>query len=252
MMGKESISLLASPFHWKRKQPEFWLLIDPDKASPRDIRARAELAADAGVDAILVGSSILVRSPIKDAFSAIKSVCDVPVIIFPGGRGQLDGSADAILFLVFLSSRNPRWLVEEQVLAAYDVKNLKIPVIPTGYLLVDSGKSTSVSFFAGTPPLPSDKPEIAVAHALAAQFMGMHVVFLEAGSGAKNPVPLEIVKAVAMELDIPVIVGGGIRSTKDASASAKYADIIVIGNFFEKQGRLTLLSDFSDAIHGAR
>ena len=248
----EFIEKISSPFSVHNEEKYFWLLVDPDRVSSDELISLADSAQKSGVDAILVGSSILVQKSLENAISVLKENCELPVIIFPGGRGQIASNADAILFLTFLSSRNPRWLVDEQVLAANTIREMKIPVIPTGYLLVESGELTSVSFFSTTPPLPRNKPDIAVAHALAAQFMGMHAVFLEGGSGAKNPVPVEIVEEVAKNIEIPLIVGGGIRSPKEAESRAKFADVVVIGNFFEKYENLSMLKDFADAIHSAR
>lgn len=245
------IADILQPFSAHSKKSQLWLLIDPDRVSDDELRELAESAQRYNVDAILVGSSILVQKSLHSAISVLKSNCALPIIIFPGGREQIAQNADAILFLTFLSSRNPRWLIDEQVLAASSIAKMKTPVIPTGYLLIESGSSTSVGFFSSTPPLPRNKPDIAVAHALAAQYMGMHTVFLEAGSGAKFPVPIEIVEEVANASDIPVIVGGGIRSPKEAAERAKFADAIVIGNFFEKIENLSMLRDFIDAVHSA-
>ncbi len=243
------ISALSQPFIAHSENSQLWLLVDPDRVSDDELRKLAESAQKYNVDALLVGSSILVQKSLKSAISILKSNCALPVLIFPGGREQIAQNADAILFLTFLSSRNPRWLIDEQVLASTAISTMKIPVIPTGYLLIESGSLTSVGFFSTSPPLPSSKPDIAVAHALAAQNMGMHTVFLEAGSGAKYPVPVEIIEQVSNAIDIPVIVGGGIRSPKEAEERAKFADAIVIGNFFENIEKLPMLKDFADAIH---
>jgi len=241
------LDILTKEFKWERKRPQFWLLLDPDNT-----QNTAELAHHAEenlVDAILVGSSILVESPIEETIEAVKSSSNLPVLIFPGGREQLSASADALLFLNFLSSRNTRWLVEEQVIASPMIKKLDIPVIPTGYLLVESGSLTSVGFFAGTPPIPRNKPDIAVAHALAAQYMGMRAVFLEAGSGAQNPVPNQMLEAVREKLDIFLIAGGGLRTPEQAAQSAKFADAVVIGNHFEVKDNWDEIAAFADAIH---
>ena len=252
MANDNIISLLTKPFRWIRTKSQFWLLVDPDKVPASRLKQIGESAQKAGVDAILIGASLLVETTLEKAISIIKKSCNLPVIIFPGSRGQLAPNADALLFLTLLSSRNPRWLIDEQVLAAHTVKKIGIPVIPTGYLLIESGALTSVGFFSTTPPLPRNKEDIVIAHALAAQFMGMHTVFLEAGSGAKNPVPVDMIKSVASQVDIPVIVGGGLRSERDVSERAKYADIIVVGNFFETAKSLSKLSAFADAVHCAR
>ncbi len=248
--GLETISALSRRFEWKRTSPQFWLLIDPDRVeSAGEI---AEIAEQSGVDIILVGSSLLVERPVEEVIDQVRNASKLPVIIFPGGGGQVSSKADAILFLVFLSSRNPRWLVEEQVLAAHKVKRAKLAVIPTAYLLIESGTRTSVEFFSNSLPIPRNKPDIAVAHALAGQFMGMNAVFLEAGSGAAEPVPPEMVKSVADSTDLFLIVGGGIRTPEQAEERARWADAVVVGNFFEGEGNLARLREFVEAVHSAR
>ncbi len=246
------ISRLVSTFGYKRFAPQFWLLVDPDKIKESSLHLLSETAQSLGVDAILVGSSILLRSPVEDVIRIFKANSEIPIILFPGGKTQLCSLSDAMLFLTFLSSRNPRWLIEEQVLAASDVKSLGIPTIPTGYLLFESGITTSVGFFSTTPPLPRDKPELAVAHGLAAQFMGMRALYLDAGSGAKKAVPLKIIKSVRENVDLTLIVGGGIRSPELSANYAKYADVVVVGNYFEEEGKLDKLSEFAERVHSAR
>ncbi len=254
MSGRDFIRELSQGFRLKRSTPQFWLLVDPDKIGEGEsLELTVTSAERLGVDAILVGSSIIVRSELEEVVHRLKECCSLPVVIFPGDRNQLSAAADAVLFLTMLSSRNPRWLVDEQVLAAPKVKALGLATIPVGYLLIDSGGGTAVEFFSVTPPLPRTKPDIAVAHALAAQYMGMHAVFLEAGSGADEPVPDEIVRAVAESVDIAVIVGGGIKTPQQAARKAKFADVVVVGNFFETNPqKLSLLSQFAEAVHGAR
>ncbi|RKZ27491.1 geranylgeranylglyceryl/heptaprenylglyceryl phosphate synthase [bacterium] len=244
------IEKLSVKFEWHRKKSMFWLLIDPDRIE--NLNRVVENAEKSGVDAILVGSSILVKNPVEQIVSKIKNISNIPVIIFPGGCNQLSSDADAILLLSFLSSRNPRWLIEEHILAAHIIKRMNVPVIPTGYLHIESGAMTSVGFFAGSPPLPRNKPDITVAYSLAAQFLGMHSIFLEAGSGAQFPVPVDIVAEVAKATRLFVMVGGGIRNIEQAAERAKFADAVVIGNFFENKNRLDDMKIFADAIHNAR
>ncbi|RKZ33796.1 geranylgeranylglyceryl/heptaprenylglyceryl phosphate synthase [bacterium] len=241
------IERLSEPFRYERGRPQFWLLIDPDRAE--NIDSLVGSAQECGVDAFLVGSTILVRKPIDSVIKQIKSISDLPVIIFPGGHNQVSRSADALLFLTFLSSRNPRWLIEEQVLSAHKIRDINIPVIPTAYLLVESGEMTSVEFFSQSPPLPRNKIDIAVAHALAGRYMGMHCIFLEAGSGAKNPVPVEMVNEVSQNTHLFIIVGGGIRNPEDAGKRANFADAVVIGNLFEHKQNWERLRTFANAIH---
>lgn len=233
-------------------EPQFWLLIDPDKWNDKLLQQVAKTANSAGVDTILVGTSILISGNVSETVKTIKAYYNGPVILFPGAGAQLCPDVDGLLYLVLLSSRNPRWLIDEQVLSAPFVYRHKLKVIPTGYILIDPGKLTAVHFFSGTPPIPSEKPEIAVAHALAGQYMGMKLIFLEGGSGAKKPVPVEIIKAVKKAVDVPIAVGGGICSAEMSNKIAKYADIIVVGNFFENPKNMTLLPKFSEVIKNAR
>ncbi|MCD6594112.1 geranylgeranylglyceryl/heptaprenylglyceryl phosphate synthase [bacterium] len=244
------IEKLSTNFEWNSGKSQFWLLLDPDRIE--NIENVVENAEKFGVDAILVGSSILIKNPVEKIVSAIKSISNIPVIIFPGGCNQLSADADAILLLSFLSSRNPRWLIEEHILAANRIADMDIPVIPTGYLHIESGAMTSVGFFAGSPPLPRNKPDITVAYSLAAKYLGMHAVFLEAGSGAQYPVPVDMIAEVASATKLFIIVGGGIRTSEKAAERAKFADAVVIGNFFENTNKLDEMKNFADAIHNAR
>ena len=173
-----------------------------------------------------------------DGFVAtIKDKVEIPVVLFPGGSGQISAYADAVLFMSLLSGRNPQYLIGEQVKAAPVVKKLGLESIPTGYLLIESGSTTSAQFVSDTHPIPRDKTQIAVAHAMAAELLGMKLVYLEAGSGASNPVPPEMIAAIVGGVNIPVIVGGGIRNKDDALAAAQAgATAIIVGNAIEEQG----------------
>jgi phosphoglycerol geranylgeranyltransferase len=236
----------------EKHSPQLWILVDPDKSDRTKLQTVAIAAQSAGVDCFLVGSSLLVNSNIDETVAVLKANCEIPVLLFPGARTQLAKNADGILFLTLLSSRNPRWLIDEQVLAAPQVYRSCIPTIPVGYLLIESGEQTSVGFFSSTPPIPRAKADIAIAHSLAAQYMGMRAVYLEAGSGAKSPVPVEMLRAVAAKIDVPLIVGGGIRTLEDAVERAKYADAIVIGNHFENSDNITEIGNFAKAVHSCK
>ncbi len=250
-MANQTIQLLCKGFEKpETKKTQFWLLIDPDKCS--DAGKIAQSATESGVDAILVGSSFLLSNPPEKTIEQIKKRSALPVLLFPGGSAHVSTNCDAMLFLTLLSSRNPRWLIDEQVLAAADVFRNQIPVIPTAYLLIESGALTSVGFFSSSPPIPREKPSIAVAHALAAKYMGMHAVYLEAGSGAELPVPVDTIKKTSQATDLFTIVGGGIRTPQQAAERATFADAIVVGNFFENETNLPLLKSFAYAIHSAR
>jgi len=178
----------------------------------------------------------------------IKAHVKVPVTIFPGNANQVSRHADAILFLSLISGRNPHLLIGEQVKAAPAIKEFGLEPIPTGYMLIESGAPTSVQFMSDTQPIPRNKPDIAKAHALAAEYLGMKMVFLEAGSGAENPVPDNIVRQVKDFISIPIIVGGGIKDPNIARNKVKSgASFVVIGNFLEEDD--SLVREFADAIH---
>lgn len=233
-----------------RRGALYLVLLDPDGADPGDNARLAGLAAGAGADAILVGGSLSLRARMAETIKAVKAVVDVPVVIFPGSIGFVAPGADAVLFLSLVSGRNPELLIGEHVRAAPLVRDLGLEPIPTAYMLVESGATTSVEFMSGTRPLPRNKPDIAMAHALAAQYLGMRIAFLDAGSGADQPVPPEMVRAVSRFVSIPVMVGGGIRTPKVARDLVDAgARLVVTGDVIERGGDAGLLAAFADAVH---
>ena len=228
----------------------FLLLIDPDRSRDSDYLALAEAASECGVDAILVGTSFMMAGHFSGAVKEIKARANLPVIIFPGSYAQITPDADAILFTSLISGRNPQYLIDEQVKGAPFIKAAGLEAIPTGYMLVESGPLTSVQFISGTLPIPRSKPDIACAHALAAQYLGMRLVYLEAGSGAGQAVPTEMVQAVAGTVDIPVLVGGGLSTPDDCAARiAAGASFIVMGTRLENNASLDRLRDLTSAAH---
>ncbi len=234
----------------ERRGAGFLMLLDPDRTAPADMGTHARLAADRGVDAFLVGTSIMLGDGFPAYVTAVREAVDVPVILFPGDRTQVTDRADALLFLSLLSGRNPEYLIGEQVRSAPMIHALRIEAIPTAYLLVDSGRLTAVEFMSNTRPLPADKPDIALAHALAAELMGMKLVYLEAGSGAISPVPEDLVRVVAGGTSIPVLVGGGIRTPEAVAARVTAgASFIVVGNHLEDKSNLGQLARFAAAAH---
>ena len=234
----------------KRKGAGFLVLMDPDRSNPRMVSEQAKKCCDAGVDAILVGASIMMNGMFEDVVESVKSVADVPVIIFPGEKSQVTPKADAIFFLSLLSGRNPEFIIGEQVYSAPLIKSIHLEAISTAYLLVESGKTTSVEFMSNSKPLPADKPEIALAHAMAAEMFGMKLVYLEAGSGAVRPVPDEMIRAVSSGVDVPVIVGGGIRTPETVSAKVSAgASFVVIGNHLEYGANMGGLESLVKAAH---
>ncbi|MDD3733261.1 MAG: geranylgeranylglyceryl/heptaprenylglyceryl phosphate synthase [candidate division Zixibacteria bacterium] len=228
----------------------FLLLLDPDSVEERHYLKLAEAARDCGVDALLVGTSFMLNVDFSEAVRKIKEVTTLPVIIFPGSFAQLTPHADAVLFSSLISGRNPNYLIDEQVKGAPLVKRYGLEPIATGYILIESGPLTSVQYISGTMPIPRTKFDIACAHALAAQYMGMKLVYLEAGSGAAQPVPVEMVRAVAAYIDIPIMVGGGLSEAEECARRIKAgASFVVVGNRFEFDTRFNHLRQLAQAAH---
>ncbi len=228
----------------------FLLLIDPDKTSPGQYLDLAEAAEDSGVDAILMGTSFMLSSGFGEAAKSIKAVSSLPVIVFPGSFAQLTPEADAVLFTTLISGRNPEYLIGEQVRGAPLVKRFGLEAIPTGYMLIESGNQTSVQYISGTMPIPRDKNDIACAHAMAAQCLGLKLCYLEAGSGATDAVPEGLISSVASCIDIPLLVGGGLRTPEDCSSRIEAgASFVVVGNLMEEQPGTSYLRELTAATH---
>ncbi len=227
----------------------YWVLLDPDDFTPEQGAAIAGQAMSAGVDALLVGGSLMHTNHFDHFVDRIKMRVSIPVVLFPGDSTQLSRHADAILFLSLISGRNPVNLIGEHVKAAPLIKECGIEPIPTAYMLIESGAVTSVEFMSNTRPLPRSKPKIAAAHALAAQYMGMSMIYLEAGSGAPLTVPDAMIKLVRSYIDIPIIVGGGIRDAKTALCKLKAgADIIVTGNMLRHKNGLATMKEIAGMV----
>jgi phosphoglycerol geranylgeranyltransferase len=214
------------------------ILIDPDKQEPADLK---EILGniEGFADLILVGGSLMVTSRFDTTINAIKQYSNLPVIIFPGSPQQISPHADGILLLSLISGRNPELLIGQHVIAAPKLKESGIEILPTGYMLVESGSQTTASYISQTMPLPSNKPEIAACTALAGEQLGLKLIYLDGGSGAKYPVSKEIIHAVKSTIKIPLIIGGGIRTAAQAEEACNAgADIIVIGTAFEEDKSL--------------
>lgn len=216
------------------KTKKLAILVDPDKAEKGHLSKLAHAAQAPEVAFFLVGGSLLFKGDAEQTINDIKAVSSLPVVIFPGSSMQVCGNADAVFFLSLISGRNPQYLIGDQVIAAPVIKKLGIESIAVGYMLIDGGIETSVSYISNTKPIPQNKPEIAACTALAGQMLGLSLIYLDAGSGAINPVSVEMVKAVKSQIDIPLIVGGGIKTAAAANKIFNAgADIIVVGNVLE-------------------
>jgi len=234
----------------EEKGAGYLVLLDPDKRSVEELIAVATVCETHGVDGLLVGGSILFAAEFDETVRLIKQAVSIPVILFPGNGHQLSKFADAVLFLSLISGRNPQYLIGEQVLSAPRVKTLGLEAIATGYMLIESGNTTSVEFMSNTRPIPREKPDIAVAHALAAEYLGMKLVYLEGGSGARLSVPEEMIRAVSQSISIPIVVGGGVRTPEDALAKVKAgASFVVTGNVLENHVKNSRIKAFAQAIH---
>lgn len=234
----------------KAKGAAYLLLIDPDKISENRFAEFMRICESSGVDGFLVGGSLMINGDLTENLKLIKKQSSLPAIIFPGSVNQVSQYADAIFFLSLISGRNPEDLIGKHVISAPLIKKYNLEAISIGYILVESGSVTTAEYVSGSKPIPRAKPEIAVATALAAQYLGMKMIYLEGGSGAKLSVPDEMVKAVSSNCDIPVIVGGGLRSPQEIRDKvANGAKVIVTGNYFEDESNWSKIKSFADAVH---
>lgn len=225
------------------------VLVDPDKPSDAQILSIVEKANAADVDFFFVGGSLLVTDSLDHCIKIIKEHSNTPVLIFPGNSLQISKYCDGFLLLSLISGRNPEMLIGRHVIAAPYLKLYGNEIIPTGYMLIDSGKATSVSYMSDTTPIPHDKDDIAMCTAIAGEMLGLKLIYLEAGSGALMPVSTSMISKVSQMINIPLIVGGGIKTPEMAADAVKAgADIIVIGTAFEKEPEM--LKKFAEAIHG--
>lgn len=218
-----------------RSKKRIALLVDPDGYDNKSLDELIGYINLNPPDLLLVGGSILFK-PIEITITALKLGTKLPVFIFPGNVFQLSERADGILFLSLISGRNPEFLIGNHVLAAPHLSRAGIEVIPTGYMLIENGKSTSVEYMSNTRPIPGDKPDIAVATAMAGEMLGLKALYVEAGSGAAHSVDPDMVRAIRQHISLPLMVGGGIRSAQTALELYNAgADMIVVGNAIEKE-----------------
>lgn len=226
------------------------VLLDPDKEPADKLVARARMCDDAGVDGLLIGGSFADPVRFRRICRKIYQNVRIPVILFPGESGQVIPDADAIIFMSLISGRNPDFLIEQQVRGAARVKKYGLETLSTGYMLIESGTVTAVQRASKTKPLSRNRTNDAVAHALAAQYLGMEAVYLEAGSGAKKSVPSAMIRKIAGATNMTVIVGGGIRTPAQAAEKKRAgAHFVVTGTVLEDNSDKSLLKEFLKAIH---
>ncbi|MCB9183357.1 MAG: geranylgeranylglyceryl/heptaprenylglyceryl phosphate synthase [Flavobacteriales bacterium] len=225
------------------------VLIDPDFGQDEArLERTVQQACMAKADLLFVGGSLLTSAAFDHCVQLVRRWSDRPVVLFPGSPAQLSRHADAVLFLSLISGRNPELLIGHHVTAAPTVKALGLEAIPTGYMLIDGGKPTTVSYVSQTLPIPHDKPGIAAATALAGELLGLRAIYMDTGSGAARSVSAAMVAAVRAHVDLPIIVGGGIRDGETARALCDAgADLVVVGTAFEEDP--DLIFAMSEAVH---
>ncbi|RMF23118.1 MAG: geranylgeranylglyceryl/heptaprenylglyceryl phosphate synthase [Bacteroidetes bacterium] len=231
------------------------VLIDPDKVRLQNMQRLLELSVEVGVNYFFIGGSLIVNNMLDRVLEEIKERCHIPMILFPGNTFQLSYRADAILFLSLISGRNADLLIGNHVIAAPYLRLSPLEVLPTGYVLIDGGKQTTVSYMSNTRPIPADKEDIAVCTAMAGEMLGLRLMYLDAGSGAHTPVSEAMIASVAGAISIPLIVGGGIRSPEKVQADlAAGADLVVVGNALESDPELlremaAVVQGFAPSVH---
>ncbi len=226
------------------------VLIDPDFGEDGKLLERTvQNACMAKADLIFVGGSLLTSARFDACVQRVRELSDRPVVLFPGSPSQLSRHADAVLFLSLISGRNAELLIGHHVTAAPSIKAMGLEAIPTGYMLIDGGRPTTVSYVSQTLPIPHDKPGIAAATALAGELLGLRTIYLDTGSGALRTVSPAMIKAVRGAVNIPLIVGGGVRDADTARALCEAgADVLVVGTAFEEDPEL--IYAMSEAVHG--
>ncbi|MCE2822501.1 MAG: geranylgeranylglyceryl/heptaprenylglyceryl phosphate synthase [Bacteroidota bacterium] len=211
------------------------MLLDPDKFISTPAGDNLDMAIDAGIDYFFIGGSLIANPNLDTFLESIRERCDIPLVLFPGSFFQLSYRADALLFLSLISGRNPELLIGQHVIAAPFLRLSPLEIISTGYMLIDGGVNTSVQYMSNTAPIPHNKNDIAVSTALAGEMLGLKALYLEAGSGALNPVSESMISDVSRAVSVPVIVGGGIRNAEAVGTAFRAgADLVVVGNALER------------------
>lgn len=234
----------------QKGKKKFVVLIDPDNVRLGKLDKVLELSKSANVDYFFIGGSLVVNDMLDMVLGNIKKTTDIPMILFPGNSFQLSYKADGLLFLSLISGRNAELLIGKHVITAPFLKISPLEIMSTGYMLVDGGISTTVQYMSNTTPIPANKDDIALCTAMAGELLGMKMIYMDAGSGAMNPISTSMIDAVSSAIDIPLIVGGGIRTPEKAYENVKAgADVIVVGDAIEKDPQLIM--EMAAAVHEA-
>jgi len=219
----------------------FAVLIDPDKVNREKLERLIDLAINSKVDYFLVGGSLVISDYLDECVQFIKKNCSIPVVLFPGSSAQVSKFADALLYLSLISGRNPELLIGQHVVSAPAIKMSGLEIMSTGYMVIDGGAPTTVSYISNATPLPCDKNEIAMCTAMAGEMLGMKLIYMDAGSGAKKPITESMIELVAKNIQVPLIIGGGITGPEKVYLNCKAgADVIVVGNAIEKDESLIM------------
>jgi putative glycerol-1-phosphate prenyltransferase len=223
----------------KNNQKLLAILLDPDKIKLTNLPNTIQKINKSNANLIFIGGSLLFKNVLDEFVKIAKENTKLPILLFPGSAMQITNNADGILFLQLISGRNPEYLISNQVIAAPLLKQTDLEVISTGYMLIESGRETTASYISNTKPIPSHKPEIAMATAIAGEYIGNKLIYMDGGSGALNPIPINVIKKVANNIDIPIIIGGGLR-TKETIQNAYNAGatVVVVGTAFENNETL--------------
>ncbi len=232
----------------RQGKKSFAVLIDPDKVNDSNMEQLIRLSTAAKVVYSLVGGSLVISNYLDDCVQFIKRNSTIPVILFPGSPNQVSTYADVLLYLSLISGRNAELLIGQHVISAPVVKQSGLEIMSTGYIVVDGGAPTTVSYISNATPIPSDKNEIAMCTAMAGEMLGMKLIYMDSGSGAKRPIAESMIQKVSQVIDVPLIIGGGIIEPEKAYLNCKAgADVIVVGNAIEKDA--SLIKEMAAAVH---
>lgn len=224
----------------------FALLIDPDSVTPEQMGIWAQKSEAAGADFIFIGGSLMLSSHVSACVRGFKEVSNLPVVLFPGSPAQVCSEADALLYLSLISGRNPELLIGQHVVSAAAVKSSGLEVMSTGYMIIDGGRPTAASYMSYSAPIPADKEDIALCTAWAGEMQGKHLIYMDAGSGAQQPISASMIQKVSSHIQVPLIVGGGIRTPEKVQENCRAgAQVVVVGDAIEKD--ISLLKELSAA-----